>query len=131
MRNFAKDCAVKANQLHQPGRAQCPSWSFLVHVLKERKMEMMTSAPTVAYHPSMVKPYFVRAEWDADALVWVATSDDVPGLVTEADTLEALDSKLQLMVPELLEANNCLPDNKIIQVELLARRFSTTTLAAA
>jgi len=131
MRNFAKDCPVKANQSHQPGRAQCPSWCFLVHVWKERKMEMMTSAPTVAYHPSMVKPYFVRAEWDADALVWVATSDDVPGLVTEADTLEALDSKLQLMVPELLEANNCLPDNKIIQVELLARRFSTTTLAAA
>lgn len=79
----------------------------------------------------MFKPYLIRAEWDADALVWVATSDDVPGLVTEADTLEALDSKLQVMVPELLEANDCLPDNKIIQVELLARRFSTTNLAAA
>ena len=58
-----------------------------------------------AYHAHMLKPYFVRAEWDADAGVWVASSDDVPGLVTEASTLEALDTKLQSMVPELLEAN--------------------------
>ncbi len=85
----------------------------------------------MAYHSCMYKPYFVRAEWDAEANVWVATSEDVPGLVTEADTLEALDLKLKVLVPELLEANGCLPDNKIIQVELLARRFSTTTLAVA
>ena len=85
----------------------------------------------MAYHDGMYKPYFVRAEWDAEANVWVATSDDVPGLVTEADTLEALDSKLKTLVPELLEANGCLPDDKFIQVELLARRFSTTALAAA
>ena len=26
------------------------------------------------------KPLFVRAEWDEEAAVWVATSDDVPGL---------------------------------------------------
>lgn len=94
-------------------------------------MQLSASLPTVAYHSGMYKPYFVRAEWDAEANVWVATSDDVPGLVTEADTLEALDSKLQVMVPELLEANGCLPDNKIIQVELLARRFSITNLALA
>lgn len=49
--------------------------------------------------------YLIHVAWDAEANVWVATSDDVPGLVTEADTLEALDSKLQVMVPELLEAN--------------------------
>ena len=33
----------------------------------------------------MQKIYFVRAEWDEEAKVWVATSDDVPGLVTEAE----------------------------------------------
>lgn len=79
----------------------------------------------------MIKPYFVRAEWDADAGVWAASSDDVPGLVTESETLEALDAKLQTLVPELLEANGCLPADKIIQVELLARRFTTTNLAVA
>ena len=69
----------------------------------------------------MIKRHLVNAEWDADASVWVASSDDVPGLVTESETLEALQSKIQIMVPELLEANGCLPANKIIQIELLMR----------
>lgn len=82
------------------------------------------------YHGGMDKPYFVRAEWDAEAGVWVATSDDVPGLVTEAETIEALDTKLKSMVPELLEANGCLPANGQVAVELLARRFSIALPAA-
>ncbi|MBV8603479.1 MAG: DUF1902 domain-containing protein [Pelomonas sp.] len=76
------------------------------------------------------KPYFVRAEWDAEAGVWVATSDDVPGLATEAETVEALDAKLRVMVPELLHANGCLPADGAVQVELLARRLSVTATAA-
>ena len=48
----------------------------------------------------------VRAEWDSDAEVWVATSDDVPGLITEAETPEALERKLLVMIPELLELND-------------------------
>ena len=32
----------------------------------------------------------VYALWDAEAGVWVATSEDVPGLATEADTIEQL-----------------------------------------
>ncbi len=85
----------------------------------------------LAYHRGMNKPYFVRAEWDAEAEVWVATSDDVPGLVTEAETIEALDAKLKIMVPELLEANGCMPADGEISVELLARRFSVTAAAAS
>jgi predicted RNase H-like HicB family nuclease len=50
----------------------------------------------------------VNAEWDPEAKVWVATSDDVPGLITEAETVEALAEKLSAMVPELLEANGIL-----------------------
>jgi predicted RNase H-like HicB family nuclease len=53
----------------------------------------------------------VRATWDAEASVWVAESDDVPGLITEADSLDALVSKLRVMIPELLEANGVLPPN--------------------
>jgi predicted RNase H-like HicB family nuclease len=48
---------------------------------------------------------FVRAEWAPEAKVWVAASDDVPGLATEAETLELLSSKLDVLVPELLDAN--------------------------
>ncbi len=50
--------------------------------------------------------YQVDAFWDNDTNVWVATSDDVPGLATEADTLEALSQKLRDMVPELLRLNS-------------------------
>ena len=39
--------------------------------------------------------YVVRADWDAEAKVWVAYSDDVPGLATGADTLEGLVEKLE------------------------------------
>ena len=47
----------------------------------------------------------VNAVWDDEAKVWVATSDDVPGLVTEAPTQRDLVKKLKVMVPELLDAN--------------------------
>lgn len=50
--------------------------------------------------------YTVRADWDPEAEVWVAVSDDVPGLATEAATLEALTEKLRILIPELLEANH-------------------------
>ena len=42
-----------------------------------------------------VKPFFVRAEWDEEASVWVATSDNVPGLATEETTHGGLDRKAE------------------------------------
>jgi predicted RNase H-like HicB family nuclease len=54
--------------------------------------------------------YHVLADWDLEANVWVATSDDVPGLATEAETIEALTARLRTMIPELLEANGLLPE---------------------
>lgn len=32
----------------------------------------------------------VEAFWDEEAQVWVASSEDVPGLITESDTMEHL-----------------------------------------
>lgn len=52
-----------------------------------------------------MREFKVTAFWDPDASVWVAESEDVPGLVTEAETMEELITKLEVMVPELLEAN--------------------------
>ena len=49
--------------------------------------------------------YPVTAFWDAEAAAWVATSEDVPGLATEAATVEALIDKLRIMIPELLECS--------------------------
>jgi len=53
--------------------------------------------------------YHVKAVWDPEASVWVATSQDVPGLVTEAATIEALTEKRHIMIPELLLANQGIP----------------------
>ncbi|HVJ54340.1 MAG TPA: DUF1902 domain-containing protein [Aliidongia sp.] len=47
----------------------------------------------------------VHAVWDPEADVFVATSEDVPGLATEAATPAELLKKLQVMIPELLELN--------------------------
>lgn len=38
----------------------------------------------------MGEALFGRAEWDDEASVWVATSDDIPVLVAEADTADAV-----------------------------------------
>jgi len=69
-----------------------------------------------------VKPFFVRAEWDEEARVWVATSDDVPGLATEEATMEALIEKLKVIILELLEANGIRFDQQV-PFEIMTRRF--------
>ncbi len=68
------------------------------------------------------KPLFIRAEWDEEAMVWVATSDDVPGLATEAVTMEDLIEKLKVMIPELLMANNAAIEGEV-PFEIITRRF--------
>ena len=68
------------------------------------------------------KPLFVRAEWDDEVRVWVATSDDVPGLATEGETVEGLIEKLKVMIPELFEANEN-PMEYEVPFEILTRRF--------
>lgn len=55
-----------------------------------------------------MKTLTVKAIWDKEESVWVATSEDIPGLVTEASTAEELEQKLQIMIPEILEANGVL-----------------------
>lgn len=49
--------------------------------------------------------FIVEAMWDDDAEVWVAQSEDVPGLITEAGSRAILAEKLSTLVPELLELN--------------------------
>jgi predicted RNase H-like HicB family nuclease len=57
--------------------------------------------------------YKVEAFWDCEAEIWVATSEDVPGLVTEASTIEALMQKLRVMIPELIEMNEIVPPDYV------------------
>jgi predicted RNase H-like HicB family nuclease len=76
------------------------------------------------------KQITVNAEWDPEAKVWIATSDDVPGLITEAETVEALAEKLSAMIPELLEANGIVEGNSVRQVpiKLIAHREQLISL---
>lgn len=53
----------------------------------------------------MAGKYVVTAEWDDEGEVWVATSDDIPGLVTQAKSLENLLERVVAVAPELLEDN--------------------------
>jgi hypothetical protein len=45
------------------------------------------------------RTYVVRAKWDDEAKVWVAASDDVPGLVTEASSTRSLPNAIIGAVP--------------------------------
>jgi predicted RNase H-like HicB family nuclease len=77
--------------------------------------------------------YQVLADWDPEACVWVATSLDVPGLATEAETIEGLTEKLRVMIPELLEANGLLPGGHAsgsIAFELTSHRQELVPLAS-
>ena len=67
----------------------------------------------------MKQPLIVTANWDDEAKVWVATSDDVPGLATEAVTFEALIDKLKRMIPELLDANGYADGDEEVPFQLL------------
>ena len=44
--------------------------------------------------------------WDDEASVWIATSKDVPGLILESGSFDALIERVRYAVPELLELNN-------------------------
>lgn len=76
--------------------------------------------------------YKVEAFWDSEAEVWVATSEDVPGLVTEASTIEALTQKLREMIPELIQMNRIMPPNYVgsITFELTSHRQELIELAS-
>jgi predicted RNase H-like HicB family nuclease len=60
----------------------------------------------------------VEAFWDEEAHVWVASSNDVPGLVTEAATMEHLMQKLKIVIPELLQANGLLNEPGTIDIPI-------------
>ena len=60
----------------------------------------------------------IRAQWDSEANVWVATSDDIHGLVVEAGTWPAMIEEVRLVLPDLLEL-----------LEQPAERLSLTLIA--
>jgi predicted RNase H-like HicB family nuclease len=76
---------------------------------------------------AMSRPLVIHADWDPEAQVWVATTQDIRGLVTEADTIEALRAKLPGMILDLLEEAGVseLPAS----IEIIARASDRLTAA--
>ena len=77
---------------------------------------------------------FVRATWDGDAGVWVATSTDIDGLAVEAETHEALTEKVVAAVADLIELNGIDSDLPEIPVRVLSedlRRVANPHFATA
>jgi hypothetical protein len=54
--------------------------------------------------PQEVSPIVIRAEYDEEARVWVAQSEEIP-LVTEAETYEILLRKLPDLIQDVLDEN--------------------------
>ncbi len=65
----------------------------------------------------------VHAFWDDEAKVWVASSRDDIGLATEAGTIELLQKKLAILVPDLLGDDHEGP----FEIELIARSHQTVS----
>ena len=47
----------------------------------------------------------VKFTWDPEVRVWIAESDDVPGLVLESGSFDALVERVRFAAPELIELN--------------------------
>ena len=65
-----------------------------------------------------IKTYHVKAIWDNEAKIWVAESEDIPGLITEAETQAKLEDKLRVMVPELLLENGLIDCARPLEIPI-------------
>jgi hypothetical protein len=65
----------------------------------------------------------VRANWDPDAGVWVATSEDM-GFAAEAQTVEALRIRCMAIVDDLLEEQRRSGD---VEIEFIAHAHDRVT----
>lgn len=70
----------------------------------------------------------IHAQWDEEAHVWYATSEDIPGLCVQADTFEELVDIATALAPELLEANQVATADTI-PLHITAERVITAKAA--
>jgi len=70
--------------------------------------------------------YSVDFSWDPEADVWFATSNDIPGLVLEGGSLDALFERVKFAAPELLALNGVSGDR--VAVNFLSERRELVTV---
>ena len=50
-----------------------------------------------------MKGYNIQLAWDNEAKVWIATSEDIPGLILENESADKLIRRVILAAPEIIE----------------------------
>jgi hypothetical protein len=61
------------------------------------------SLPFRTNSQAMAKEIHIDAWWDDEARVWIATSEDAPGLVVEAPSWQTMIDEVRTLLPDLLE----------------------------
>jgi len=47
--------------------------------------------------------YTIMLTWDDESAVWIAESDDIPGLILESPSFDTLIERVKIAIPDLLE----------------------------
>jgi hypothetical protein len=62
--------------------------------------------------------YKISLEWDDEARVWIAESADIPGLILENGSLDALMVQVKLAAAELLEISGQVYTNVPLHLQM-------------
>jgi hypothetical protein len=76
-----------------------------------------------------VRPIVVNVAYDDEARIWFIEESTLPGLRSEAVSLEALKAKLPGLVEDLIEANR-LDYRGPVPIEVIARTYAMANVAA-
>ncbi len=72
----------------------------------------------------------VRADWDDEAKVWVATTMDIRGLAVEAATFDLLREAVTGAIADLIEENGFDTDLPEVAVQILGQSILRVPVAA-
>ncbi|MGB8365881.1 MAG: DUF1902 domain-containing protein [Rhizomicrobium sp.] len=72
----------------------------------------------------------ILCHWDAEAGVYVAHSDAIPGLSTEAETVDRLMQRAAAVAPELIALNKVAVDSEGAELHFIIERSVPANLAA-
>ena len=71
--------------------------------------------------------YTINVQWDSSAAVWIATSENIPGLVLESGSVDALIERVRFAIPELLELNG-VEGNRELSVCFRSERYEQVSM---
>jgi hypothetical protein len=80
----------------------------------------------LAQKESKMFEYRIDIQWDPEAAVWIATSNDIPGLTLESGSLDALVERVRFAAPELLELNGTRP--RVLPLHFHSERHEQITV---